>query len=202
MAAPRPQRAPRRGRPRDAPLERRKTRRRSALKGQADASEPVSNPSPQEEAAREWLLRSARAELPYALSLLRQRFPDETFYVLALQTTPQHDSLGLLGATEEEAERLGEAGIWEPRDWTRRLPDLSSLTETHDALDHLQGLARSAGQGPVDLSLLWIHLLAELRESGYTEAYGRPLLTVVGARRPSWREVAEELNPWVPWSEA
>lgn len=156
------------------------------------------DPTP-EEAASEWLLRSARVELPAALGLLRQRFPEETFYVLALQTTPQHDSLGLLGATEEEAERLGEAGIWEPRDWTRRLPDLSALSETHDALDHLQGLSRRAGQGPVDLSRLWIHLLAELRESGHCERFGRPLLTLVGARTPSWREVAEQLNPWVPW---
>lgn len=135
------------------------------------------------------------------MALLRRRFPDETFYVLALQTTPQHDSLGLLGATEEEAERLGESGVWEPRDWTRRLPDLSALSETHDALDHLQGLARREGRRPEDLSLLWIHLLAELRESGHCDAFGRPLLTLVGARRPSWREVAEELNRWVPWRE-
>lgn len=164
-----------------------------------EAEAEDANASPERVVARERLLRSARLELPGALVLLRERFPEETFYVVALQTTREHDSLGLIGATEEEAERLGEEALWDPRAWTRRLPDLSSLNETHDALDLLQAVARREGTGPPKLSLLWIHLLAELRESGCCDAFGRPLLTLVGARNPGWREVAESLNPWVPW---
>ena len=157
--------------------------------------------SPAQIAALERLRRSARAELPGALALLRARFPDETFYVLALETTRDHDSLGVLGGSEEDLRHLGEEARWVPREWSRRPPSLSSLAETNESLDLLHNLTRHEGTDRLDLSALWSELWEDLRESGCCEAFGRPLLTVVGPREPSWREVAESLNPWVPWAE-
>ncbi|MBL4849960.1 MAG: DUF4303 domain-containing protein [Planctomycetes bacterium] len=161
----------------------------------------VTQASPAQVAARERLRRAARAELPSALAQLRERFPDETFYVLALQTTRAHDSLGLLGSSEEDLEHAGEEARWEPREWSRRLPSLGSLSVTNEALDLLHDLARREQAAQPDLSEFWLELWRDLRESGCCEAFGRPLLTVVGPQTPTWREVAEQLNPWVPWSD-
>lgn len=155
-------------------------------------------------AGLERLRRSARRELPLALEELQTRFADETFYVLALETSARCDSLGLLASSEEDLARRGLRGRWSPREWSLRLRSLSPLSETNESLDVLQGLARREGcvSLQAELRALFLELLADLSESGYCRPFGEPVLALVDlyAPRGSWLESARALNPPYLWA--
>lgn len=145
---------------------------------------PISPPT-------EALRRALREELPGALVELRARFPDESFYALALSTTPRHDSIALVGASEESLEASGVDDPWDPRAWTRCLRDLRPLDASLDALDTLHIEAR--GLCP-DLSETWLDLLAQLQASGYLASFGHPTLTLVGLPNLDPEQAAREVE--------